>query len=183
MNRDCFAMTSPRFGSLAFKALLTCGLMAIVMACSCITSPPLSECDVRERQAALLVEVKCRKTIQCSLIGGTGVSDVEIVLVLDDKTDLNLAEGEVVSVESSLDGGRCGFSLDVGSKYILFAGQTAIVARNATTTSSDVDIELAPAEDVVCHTFDAPLTTGSCLGNIKNPTEEQIAELMGGCHR
>lgn len=111
------------------------------------------------------------------------MSDVEIVLVLEDNTDLELAEGDVVSIESSLQGNLCGFSLEVATQYIVFVGQTAPLNVNATSSSSDIDAVMARADDdVVCHTFDAPLSTSLCSGNIRNPTEDQITELMAGCH-
>eukprot|EP00892_Ulva_mutabilis_P000913 jgi/Ulvmu1/10822/UM069_0058.1 len=41
--------------------------------------------------------------------------------VFKDNTDLDLKRGTVVSVESSLFGNLCGFALDPGTQYIIFA--------------------------------------------------------------
>ena len=96
-------------------------LLSSVSACSCIQPPPLSECAVRDNEAALLVRVLSKQTFQCSQFDGTAISDVMITRVFKDNTELELKRGSVISVESSLFGNLCGFDLQTGAQYILFA--------------------------------------------------------------
>lgn len=173
---------SQRYVAEVFRAVIACALVGMAAACSCISAPPLSDCSVPAGEAALLVKVQCRKTIQCGRFSGTGVSDVQIKLVLRDSTDLNLAEGSVVSVEAPLDGNFCGYSLEADYEYIVFVRQTTPVEGNNATASPTVErVTTMADDDVVCHTFDAPLSTSLCSGNVRSPSDAQIAELITGC--
>eukprot|EP00892_Ulva_mutabilis_P000912 jgi/Ulvmu1/10821/UM069_0057.1 len=187
-------MASHRLASMTLQGFLALGYLSLAMSCSCLTPPNLSECGVSEGQAALLVDVTCQKTIQCNRFSGTSVSDVEILTVFEDKTDLMLKAGDVVSIESSLDGAFCGFSLAAKSTYIVFAqqkilppttapGLSEIVGgSNTSTTASDVDLMIAAAaENSACDMFTAQFTTNLCSGNIIGPTDAQTRELARGC--
>lgn len=161
---------------------MACVLVAMAAACSCISVPPLAKCAVPDGEAVLLVKVQCRKTIQCSRFSGTGVSDVEIKLVLRDRTGLDLAEGSVVSVEAPLDGSRCGYNLEADLKYILFVrGTTPLEGTNSTRYPTMKRETPVADDDVVCHTFDAPLSTSLCYNNVLNPSDELITQLIAGC--
>lgn len=168
------------------RALLACGVVLGAIACSCSLPPRLSECEVRDGAAALHIDVKCRKTIQCTAFSGMAVSDVEILEVFKDNTDLYLAEGDVVSVESRLEGNLCGFSLETATEYIVFVNQIGMPDRNSTklsTRNGPDGPELMPRadDDVVCHAFDADLSTNLCAGNIRSPSLENLEELRDGC--
>lgn len=132
-NLELRTMVGPAFIGASILALLSS-----VSACSCLFPPPLSECAVRENEAALLVRVVAKKTFQCTQFDGTAIADVLITRVFKDNTDLDLKRGTVVSVESSTQGSLCGFGLEPGTQYILFA--------NAPFMSDDDAFELEPVE-------------------------------------
>lgn len=125
----------------AFIGTSILALLSSVSACSCIFPPPLSECAVGENEAALLVRVVAKKTFQCSQFDGTAIADVLITRVFKDNTDLDLKRGSVVSIESSLQGSLCGFGLQTGTQYILFAN-----APFEPEFLEGDDIELKPIE-------------------------------------
>lgn len=105
----------------AFIGTTILALLSSVSACSCIQPPPLSECAVRDNEAALLVRVVAKQTFQCNQFDGTVIADVFITKVFKDNTDLELKRGTIVSIESSLFGNLCGFDLNTGTQYIVFA--------------------------------------------------------------
>lgn len=182
-----------------FHVTLALLLVSSTVACSCVNPPFLSECDVGDGEAALLVSVICQKTMQCGSFSASGISDVTIDLVLKDETDLGLQIGDTVSIESSLDGSRCGFSLEASTTYIVFVQQTiSTMASGATTpTAAPADSINTPSNGTTanrarrrlssftvpggCDWFEAPLTTTLCSGNIRQPTEGQVRELADGC--
>jgi len=65
-----------------FHVTLALLLVSSTVACSCVNPPFLSECDVGDGEAALLVSVICQKTMQCGSFSASGISDVTIDLVL-----------------------------------------------------------------------------------------------------
>eukprot|EP00892_Ulva_mutabilis_P000911 jgi/Ulvmu1/10820/UM069_0056.1 len=99
-------------------------LVASAFGCSCLTTPPLSECAVLENQAALLVTVKCVKSLQCDEFSGTAVADVMIDKVFQDNTNLTLTNGTMVTIKSRLESSLCGFGMSFrpATQLIVFAG-------------------------------------------------------------
>ena len=150
-------------------------LFTSINACSCLfPGPTLSDCAVDPNQAALLVTMKCVKTVICDANNGAAVVDVVIDKVFKDKTGLGLSVGDMVTVRSLTQGSLCGvgLSFEPETQWILFAGNSNQPGTNIPTVFSDAS---------VCEADDADLSTGLCSGNIREPTQGQINQLMGGC--
>lgn len=101
-------------------------LVSNALACSCFfPGTTLRDCPVGDGQVALLVTIKCVKSLQCESFTGTAIADALIEEVFLDNTDSNLtlAVGETVTIKSELESSLCGFgrSFFPGSQLIVFA--------------------------------------------------------------
>eukprot|EP00892_Ulva_mutabilis_P000907 jgi/Ulvmu1/10817/UM069_0053.1 len=199
-------------------ATLSLQLFSSANACSCFfPGPALSDCSVGENTAALLVTMKCVKSVICSVNDGAAVADVVIDKVFRDNTDLGLSVGDMVTVRSLTQGSLCGVGASFLSEeqWILFATAPTTRPRvpvddltsgarrlqqqgaraSAQAVADDgstieiVDLSFAVidadgtfSDGTVCEVDDADLSTHLCAGNIIQPTQPQIMELMNGCN-
>lgn len=131
----------------AFIGTTVLALLSSVSACSCLPPPPLSECAVRDNEAALLVRVVARQTFQCNQFEGSAIADVYISRVFKDNTDLELKRGTVVSIESSLFGNLCGFDLLTGTQYIVFANGPFVPKTDDDDEEPVIEVDDASDED------------------------------------
>lgn len=195
-------------------------------ACTCAPSPPLSDCEVPDNGAALLVTLKCIKTLICDINTGTAVADVVIDKVFKDNTDQNFKVGDMATVRSATQESICGVGLEFApeTQWIIFAialpspgprgrppllpipdrpgsggrrlhqeeqtfiRRAAVSARasddgenQSVDVIADVDAEGVFSDGSVCDVADADLDTNLCAGNIIEPTDAQVMELMKGC--
>ena len=158
----------------ALMVTATLSLFTSINACTCLAPDPLSDCAVGTNQAALLVTMKCVKTVICDVNNGAAVVDVVIDKVFKDNTSLGLSVGDMVTVRSRTQGSLCGVgsSFKPETQWILFAGNSNLPGTDISTVFSDAS---------VCEVNDADLSTGLCSGNIREPTRGQIRRLMLGC--
>lgn len=146
------------------SALLGAAMLSFIgstFACSCIIPPPLSECVVREDQAALLVTVKCVKSLQCDLFSGTAVADVMIDQVFQDNTNLTLTNGTMITISSGLQGSLCGFgpSLTPSTQLIVFAN----IPVPPFMPNDDEGVVIVPGDDLVLEIDEDVVTPGRRL--------------------
>lgn len=178
----------------------TLSLLSSSTATSCITSEiSRPECEVGDNSAALLVTVRCAKSVRCGPRGDT-VADVVVDKVFNDTTGLILTEGAMVTVHFDLDvhavNGLTPFQ--PSEQWILFARERRsreeleadLVERSK---GSAVALELfledykLSAEEFsdgsVCNVGSSDLTaTEYCARrNMLNPTESQIQHLTMAC--
>eukprot|EP00892_Ulva_mutabilis_P000909 jgi/Ulvmu1/10819/UM069_0055.1 len=154
-------------------------------ACSCIFPPPLSDCDVRDDHAALLLTIKCVTTQVCDAFSGTAVADAEITQVFKDRTSLKLKKGDVVSIRSALSSAACGAgeSFKVGDQWIMFANRpfepdSFQVVDELTIDPGD---PFTPPEVTFCDVSEAELETSICAGNVFKPMRQNITDITRGC--
>ena len=195
-----------RYVSVGVTAL---ALIASANACACLPPPPLSDCGVNIDSAALLVTMKCVKSVSCEpgagVYPGVSVADVLIDKIFRDNTGLGLSVGDMVTVKSLTQPTFCGIGRDfeAGSQWILFANGpptpepindlTSGTRRLQQPGNNDAAIaqftavlDRSVGDDVfsdgsVCEVGDADLITHNCFGNIIEPTQDQIDELMDAC--
>eukprot|EP00892_Ulva_mutabilis_P000908 jgi/Ulvmu1/10818/UM069_0054.1 len=152
-------------------------LLSPAAACRCFPPPPLSECSVRDNTAALLVTLKCVKTVACNINDGVAVADVVIDKVFKDNTRLSLSEGDMVTVRSPTQGSLCG----IGGAF-RFEEQWILFGSPFRTPPLGIAEEDGTFSDgTICNVEEADLSTDTCSGNIIEPTKLQIMELMDGC--
>lgn len=122
-------------------------LMASVSACSCLEPPPLSQCAVRDNEAALLVRVMAVQTFQCSRFDGSSIADVSIIQVFKDNTNLDLKRGSDASIETVFLSSLCGFPMRVGTQYIIFAQGQLVPDNNDKVEESGIGENEGSTED------------------------------------
>ena len=152
-------------------------LFSSATACRCFPPPPLSECSVRDDTAALLVTMKCVKTVICDVNNGAAVVDVVVDKVFKDNTGTGLSAGDMATVRSLTQGSLCGagLSFEAETQWILFAAKSS---QGGSFINTDDEF----SDGSICEVGDADLSTDSCSGNIREPTQAQIDELMDGCN-
>ena len=151
-------------------------LFTSTRACSCIFPfPTLSDCAVDDVSAAVLVTMKCVKTVICDANNGAAVADVVIEQVFKDNTGLSLSVGDMVTVRSLTGASLCGagLSFEAETPWIMFV-------RNSNQPGSNIDETFSDA--TICEVGDADLSTTSCSGNVFQPTQSQIQQLRNGCN-
>ena len=159
----------------AVMAIAALSLFTFANACSCFfPAPTLSECAVDDDAAALLVTMKCVKTVICDINNGAAVVDVVIDKVFQDNTGTDLSVGDMVTVRSLTQEALCGtgLSFEAETQWILFVRDSSQPGTSIDETFSDATI---------CEVGDADLSTNLCSGNIRDPTQNQINQLMNGC--
>ena len=138
--------------------------------------PPPPPCSVRDNTAALLVTMKCVKTVICDIHNGVAVVDVVIDKVFEDKTGTGLSAGDMATVRSVTEPFLCGTgsSFEAETQWILFVNTSR---QGGLSTSVYEDF----SDGSICEVGDADLSTDSCAGNIREPTQAQIDEQMNPC--
>ena len=182
-------------------------LFSSANACTCFPPPALSECAVGDDTAALLVTMKCVKSVICDINSGVAVVDVVIDKVFKDNTNLGLSVGDMVTVRSLTQSATCGIGLsfEAGAQWILFgrappppepiddftiggrrlqqpSNNNAAVATDFVAILDRSGIDDKFSDGSVCEVGDADLSTNLCSGNIIEPTQNQINQLMNGCN-
>ena len=143
--------------------------------CSCFfPAPTLFDCAVDNDEAALLVTMKCVKSVICDANNGAAVVDVVIDKVFKDQTGMGLSVGDMVTVRSLTGQSLCGtgLSFEAQTQWIMFVHSISQPGTNIDDIFSDATI---------CEVGDADLSTNVCSGNIREPTQNQINNLMDGC--
>lgn len=167
------------FGSvlLAAAALMLASTASTAHACRCVPPPPLSDCNVRGDQAALLVTINCVKSLICDVNDGVAVADVIIDRVFQDNAGLGFEEGDKATISSFTQSSLCGLgkAFAPGDQWIVFA-RPPFKGGSGSGSAGGVF-----SDGSVCEVMDADLEIGGCSDNIRRPSAAQVEELAEGC--
>ena len=185
--------------ALAVAATAASLLVSSANGCSCRTIQPtsLSDCEVPEGFAALLVTTHCVKKVSCKefFFKSAAIADSVIDKVFKDNTDLALSAGDMVTVRSRTKSSCFGPAIAPGMQMVILSPSHRRLGEDDNDDDDDEigeesylstilrrrEIDDFFSDGSKCEINDADFDVGFCSPAIIDPTQAQINQIIHSC--